>query len=103
MREQLFVIIDYNLSRVRDVQIMTQGAKVKHGLTTVLVRKNPGHLDRRLADRVIDLDPLAPGFVEEAVKEIGELGAPAAILPFSDNSVATGAAVAERFGVLGDG
>jgi biotin carboxylase len=102
MQPKLFVLLDYNLSRVDDVRIMTKRAQQEHGLTTVLLRAKPGSLDRSLADHVIDLDPLDPEFVERAVRAIRALGEPRAVLPFSDNAVASGAAVVERLGLRGD-
>jgi hypothetical protein len=99
---KLCVIVDYNLSRVEDVRIMTKRAKSAHGLTTVLIRAKAGALEKSLADHVIDLDPLAPDFAERAVTAIRALGTPVAVLPFSDNAVASGARVGELLGLAAD-
>lgn len=102
MLRKLFVIVDYNLSRLRDVKLMTTRAKEKHALLTVLIRNNPETQDRELADYVIDLDPLAPDFADQAADLLKELGEPVAIVPFSDNSVVSGSALAEKLGLPGD-
>lgn len=99
----LFVVIDYNLTRIDDVRLMTRYAKERYGLDTVLVRHAPGPRDFALADLVIDADPLEPEFVDRASAAIRALGRPvAAALPFSDNAVQSGAALAETLGARAD-
>ena len=99
----LFVVIDYNLTRIEDVRVMTRYAKERYGLDTVLVRHAPGPRDCALADVVIDADPLAPEFVASAAATIRALGRPVvAALPFSDNAVQSGAALAETLGARAD-
>jgi hypothetical protein len=99
---RLFVVVDYNLTRINDVRLLTSYARRAYGLRTVLVR---GHLkphDRELADHAIDLSPRTPGFVKAAAEHVLALGTPVAVLPFSDDAVQTGAALAARLDVRAD-
>ncbi len=83
--------------------MITEYARYGHGLATILIRSNPGQRDRSIADHVIDLDPREPDFAASAAREIAELGLEvAAVLPFSDNAVRTGAQLAELLGLPHD-
>lgn len=97
------VIVDYNLSRIADIRHMVHYAKRQYGLTTVLIRSRPTELDGSLADYVIDADPLSPDFVCRALEAVRKLPVVvAALLPFSDNAVQSGADLAEALKVRGD-
>ena len=97
------VIVDYNLSRVDDVRLLLKHGKEAHGLGSILIRRNPTQTDVSLADHVIDLSPLDVDFVEKAVAALKPfLGEISAVLPFSDDSVWSGAKLAETLGVAAD-
>lgn len=96
----LLLIVDYNLSRVGDVAHIARLAQTSYGAGTVLIRPNPSERDRTLCDHVVDLDPQAPRFVEQALSRLEPL------LPriragvvFSDNAVQTGALLLEQLGL----
>lgn len=98
-----FLMIDYNLSRVGDVQRMAQYARTAHGAAATLIRPNPTATDHRICDEVIDLDPLRPDFVEAGEKLLGHRRHEfAAGVVFSDNAVASGAALLARLGLAVD-
>jgi hypothetical protein len=93
----LLLIVDYNLSRVADVAHLAAYADARHGAHTILIRAQPSERDRQLCQYVIDLDPLADDFVDQALvylkpwRERLRAG-----LVFSDNAVQSGAALLER-------
>ncbi|MBN3769423.1 acetyl-CoA carboxylase biotin carboxylase subunit family protein [Burkholderia sp. Se-20378] len=97
------LIVDYNLSRVEDVAHLARHARERYGARTVLIRSGPSERDRRICDDVIDLDPLADGFVDAAVAQLaGIAGDLRAGIVFSDNAVQQGAALLERLGLAVD-
>lgn len=97
------LIVDYNLSRVEDVAHLARYARERYGARTVLIRSGPSERDRRICDDVIDLDPLADGFVDVAVARLaGIAGDLRAGIVFSDNAVQQGAALLERLGLAVD-
>ena len=103
MQTKWICIVDYNLTRIADVKMMVDYASQKHSLRTVLIRANPTSVDQDLADLVINLDPLASNFATEAEGALGEIRTQiAAVLPFSDNSVVSGAQLAERLNLRSD-
>src|SRR5215469_485143 len=86
------LIVDYNLSRWTDVQQMGRYVANHYGMKTLLIRANPGERDTVIADHVINLSPLANGFVDDALRALRPWsGRIAAGLVFSDDAVATGA------------
>ncbi|MET9834560.1 biotin carboxylase [Streptomyces sp. NPDC006385] len=98
-----FLIIDYNLSRVGDVQRMAEYARSAYGAEVTLVRPNPTATDHRICDEVIDLDPLRPDFVEAGEKLLADRSHEfAAGVVFSDNAVAGGAELLKRLGLAVD-
>ncbi|UYH51405.1 ATP-grasp domain-containing protein [Candidatus Kirkpatrickella diaphorinae] len=96
----LLLIVDYNLSRVGDVAHIVQLVRDTYDAGTVLVRHRPGEIDRTLCDYVVDLDPLAPDFVEQALLQLQPLHSRLkAGLVFSDNAVQSGALLLEKLGL----
>ncbi|MEE8657534.1 hypothetical protein CGLAMM_08830 [Acetobacteraceae bacterium EV16G] len=96
----LLLIVDYNLSRVGDVAHIVHLVRDTYGAGTVLVRHRPGELDRALCDHVVDLDPLAPDFAEQALLQLQPLHSRLkAGLVFSDNAVQSGALLLEKLGL----
>lgn len=102
--EQKYIcIVDYNLTRVGDVRLLVEYAKSKYNLGSILLRANPNQIDRSLVDEVIDLGPRQDGFVEKAISALAPYASQiAALLPFSDDSVVAGAALAEQLGLKCD-
>jgi len=97
------LVVDYNLARVDDVKMLTTYAKTRYGLRTALLRPNPTDTDRQLAEKVWDLDPLDPQFLTKALNKLAEIRPNIrAVLPFSDNSVHSGAELARALGCLVD-
>ncbi|RQS07949.1 biotin carboxylase [Burkholderia sp. Bp9002] len=93
----LLLIVDYNLSRVADVAHLATYAAARHGAHTVLIRPKPTERDARLCQYVIDLDPLADDFVDEALGYLKPWrDRLRAGLVFSDNAVQSGAELLER-------
>jgi biotin carboxylase len=98
--QPLLLIVDYNLSRVGDVAHIAQLAQASHGAGTVLIRPNPSERDKALCDYVVDLDPLALNFVEQALSLLEPLRPRIrAGVVFSDNAVQTGALLLEQLGL----
>lgn len=96
----LLLIVDYNLTRIADVAHIARYARERHGAEIVLIRPDPGERDLRLCEQVIDLDPLAEGFVETAVAHLAPFrNRLRAGLVFSDNAVQRGAELLERLGL----
>lgn len=99
-RAPVLLIVDYNLSRIGDVLHMRNYARQQWGAETWLVRDNPQDHDRHISDRVIDADPLVPDFVSHVLRQLGEdSGRVSAGMVFSDNAVASGAALLEYLGL----
>ncbi|MBM3115193.1 hypothetical protein [Jeongeupia naejangsanensis] len=97
------LVIDFNLSRRAEVAHIRDYARAHYGQKTVLIRPNPGVAERLLADHVIDLNPLAPGFVHEAMRQLAQLPVDLqAGLVFSDNAVQFGAELLRNLGLRGD-
>ncbi|SKC86044.1 hypothetical protein SAMN05445504_4672 [Burkholderia sp. CF099] len=97
------LIVDYNLSRVTDVIHMSDYARRRYNVDTVLIRDNPEDLDTRLCDHVIGLDPLSQDFVDSAVEALSPwLDRLRGGIVFSDNAVQNGAALLERLGLRVD-
>lgn len=93
----LLLIIDYNLSRVSDVAHIAAYARARYGAKIVLVRANPSERDAQLCEYLIDLDPLADDFVEQALRYLKPWREQLrAGMVFSDNAVHSGAALLER-------
>ncbi len=100
LRAPVLLIVDYNLSRIGDVLHMRNYARQQWGAETWLVRDNPQDHDLQICDRVIDANPLAPDFVRHALRQLGEdAGRISAGMVFSDNAVASGAALLEQLGL----
>lgn len=99
-RAPVLLIVDYNLSRVGDVIRMREHARMQWGAQTWLVRATPRDHDREISDRVIDADPLDTNFISHALSQLGDerIRIVAGIV-FSDNAVASGAALLERLGL----
>ncbi|VXC45612.1 Argininosuccinate lyase [Burkholderia sp. 8Y] len=98
-----FLIIDYNLSRVAEVAHMSDYARRRYMVDTLLIRANPGEPDKRLCDHVIALDPRSADFVDAAFDALAPWrhtlrGG----IVFSDNAVFGGAALLERLGLATD-
>lgn len=60
IKTSVFLIIDYNLARVAEVAHMSDYARRRYHVDTLLIRANPGEHDKRLCDHVIALDPRSP-------------------------------------------
>lgn len=102
-RARAFLIIDYNLSRIKDVKSIKDYVSDKYGFSLVLIRPKPTKQDFQVADQVIDLDPLEPHFVNHALVRLNAL--PYEIcsgLVFSDNAVHQGADLLESLGIYTD-
>ncbi|WP_321817040.1 MULTISPECIES: biotin carboxylase [unclassified Paraburkholderia] len=98
--ERLLLIVDYNLARVADVERIACHARSGYDAGTILIRPQPGTRDYEIADHVIDLDPLADGFVETALVQLASFsGRIRAGVVFSDNAVQRGAALLEHLGL----
>ncbi|MDF2642527.1 MAG: biotin carboxylase [Pseudomonas sp.] len=99
-RAPVLLIVDYNLSRIGDVLHMRNYARARWGAETWLVRSDPQDHDLAISDRVIDADPLADDFIRQALAQLGDDAARiSAGMVFSDNAVASGAALLERLGL----
>lgn len=93
----LLLIVDYNLTRVSDVAHIASYARERHGADTILIRSNPSERDRQICQYLIDLDPLADDFVEQALYYLKPWrDRLRAGMVFSDNAVQSGAALLER-------
>ncbi|WP_447794608.1 MULTISPECIES: ATP-grasp domain-containing protein [Pseudomonas] len=100
LRAPVLLIVDYNLSRIGDVLHMRDYARKHWGAQTWLVRANPLDHDKDISDRVIDADPLDTDFIRHALSQLGDDAARiTAGMVFSDNAVASGAALLERLGL----
>lgn len=98
--EKSFLIVDYNLSRIKDVEAIANYVRTKYFLKIVLIKANPNKLDYDVADYVLDLDPRTPDFHNLALKLINKF--PIEILSgivFSDNAVHTGAKLLESLNI----
>ncbi|MFD8519981.1 acetyl-CoA carboxylase biotin carboxylase subunit family protein [Streptomyces capillispiralis] len=96
----LFLIVDYNLSRIDEVRHLAERARARHGARVVLIRAEPGDTDRAVADEVIDLDPLRPDFAVMGEKLLtARRDRIRAGIVFSDNAVHSGADLLHRLGV----
>lgn len=102
-QQPILLIVDYNLTRVADVENMARYARQRYSSHTLLIRARPGLRDREICDHVIDLDPLSDNFVERALilltpfRERIRAG-----MVFSDNAVQRGAALLERLNLPTD-
>lgn len=95
-RMPVFLIVDYNLSRIGDVRHMRDYARKQWGAQTWLVRANPQAHEKEISDRVIDADPLDSDFIRHTLNQLGDDSARiTAGVVFSDNAVASGAALLE--------
>lgn len=100
LQAPVLLIVDYNLSRVSDVRHMREHARQHWNAQTWLVRSNPVEHDLHISDRVIDADPLAEDFILQVLAQLGDDTARIhAGLIFSDNAVASGAALLEQLGL----
>ncbi|WP_114809667.1 ATP-grasp domain-containing protein [Paraburkholderia kururiensis] len=101
--DPVLLIVDYNLTRVADVERMARHARSGYGASTVLIRPRPTARDYEIAEYVVDLDPLADGFVDTALDRLTRFtGRVHAGLVFSDNAVQRGAELLERLGLRTD-
>ena len=99
----VLLIVDYNLSRIGDVSHMRNYARKQWGAQTWLVRANPQGHDTEISDRVIDADPLDPGFINHVLSQLGKDGTRiTAGIVFSDNAVVSGSMLLERLGLSVD-
>ena len=97
---EFLLILDYNLSRTRDVAAMRDYARTRYGLRTLLIRARPQSIDRSISDVVIDLDPHASTFVASALEALAPFrSAIAAGLVFSDKAVHQGALLLDALGL----
>jgi hypothetical protein len=97
------LIVDYNLSRVKDVRMMADHARDRYGLETILIRPKPTETDKIIATHVFDLDPRDMDFVEKALEALAPFKERiSAALPFSDNAVHSGATLALALGCSSD-
>jgi hypothetical protein len=102
-RPSYIVVADYNLTRVDDVRLITRYAAERYGCRSILIRSKPTAVDREVADVVFDVDPLDPRFVSASLQHLAPYaGQIRAVLPFSDNSVKSGAALAAALGLAHD-
>lgn len=98
--QPVLLIIDYNLSRISEVSQMRDYALSRWGALTWLIRSDPQPADLKISDAVFDVDPLSERFVEQALDALGpNRNRVSAGLVFSDNAVASGAALLERLGL----
>lgn len=96
----VLLIIDYNLSRIGEVSHMRAYAKARWGAQTWLIRADPQPADLAISDAVFAVDPLSEQFVQQALLALGEERTRiSAGLVFSDNAVASGAALLEALGL----
>ena len=103
VERKALLIVDFNLSRSEDVAHIKAYTDSKYAMDVVLIRSNPSKNDLKLADVVIDLDPLEPNFVIKALTQIYQL--PYTLkggLVFSDNAVHSGARLLTDLGLLSD-
>lgn len=99
-QSSLLLIVDYNLSRISDVEHIAAYARLRHGAQTLLIRAQPTERDARICDYVLDLDPLAEDFADTALQRLAPWRARLrAGMVFSDNAVQSGAALLERLGL----
>lgn len=99
----LLLIVDYNLTRISDVAHIAAYARRQHGAQSILIRSNPSERDAQLCDHLIDLDPLAAGFVDAALTQLRPWrDRLRAGVVFSDNAVQRGAELLERLGLPTD-
>lgn len=97
LQAPVLLIVDYNLSRIGDVLQMRDYARQRWGAETWLIRGSPQEHDLHISDRVIDADPLEPDFIRKALGLLGDEAARiSAGMVFSDNAVASGAALLEQ-------
>ena len=100
LQAPVLLIVDYNLSRIGDVLHLRDYALQQWGAQTWLIRATPQDHDQTISDRVIDADPLHPDFVSLVLDHLGEDASRiSAGMVFSDNAVASGAALLERLGL----
>ncbi|NEB00235.1 biotin carboxylase [Streptomyces sp. SID13726] len=98
-----FLIVDYNLSRVADVQRIRRYARERHGALTTLIRAHPTDTDTRISDEVVQLDPLDPDFAAKGEKLLSPRREEfAAGVVFSDDAVHSGADLLTRLGLRVD-
>lgn len=71
--DPLLLVVDYNLTRVADVARIARHARSRYNAGTILIRAQPGARDREIADYVVDLDPLAHGFIATALDRLAPL------------------------------
>ncbi len=99
----VLLIVDYNLTRVDDVAHIAEYVQQRYCGKVLLIRANPSVRDFAICDRVLDIDPLSPAFVERAAAQLepwrSELRGG---IVFSDNAVQAGAALLERLGLRVD-
>lgn len=96
-------IVDYNLTRWADVKLLTDYARSKYKLKSILFRANPAERDYSLADIVINLSPKNPDFINLALLDLKQLNVEIeAILPFSDDGIIAGSQLAEVMGLPSD-
>ncbi|MFA7893672.1 ATP-grasp domain-containing protein [Pseudomonas putida] len=100
LQRPVLLVVDYNLSRIGDVQHMRNHARERWNAETWLVRSTPQAHDLNISDRLIDADPLAQDFIQRVLDQLGDDAARiSAGIVFSDNAVASGAALLERLGL----
>ncbi|AYY57733.1 ATP-grasp domain-containing protein [Burkholderia multivorans] len=98
--DPLLLVVDYNLTRVADVARIARHARSRYNAGTILIRAQPGARDREIADYVVDLDPLAHGFIAIALDRLAPfVGRIRAGVVFSDNAVQRGAELLEQLGL----
>lgn len=89
--QRWLIIIDYNLTRRDEVLRLRNYAAERHQMSTVLIRAKPTVQDQLLCDVIIDLEPLSPGFVDEALATLSHWsGIFVAGIVFSDRAMVGG-------------
>jgi hypothetical protein len=101
--QKYILIIDYNLSRYKDVKMMAEYARERFGLETIMIRPVPTLADFSLAKHVFSLDPRSEKFLELATDILTPFANNiVAVLPFSDNAVESGAMLGQILGKIVD-
>lgn len=99
--QKYFLIIDYNLSRIRDVKKLSCYIKNKYGLGIILIKNMPHKECYSICDIVIELDPLANDFIKEASILLKPYDIKSGLV-FSDNAIFSGSKLLKKLNILTD-
>lgn len=104
MKKKVFLLIDYNLSRVNDVKKIKNYLQNQYKTELVLVKNNPKEIDSQISDYVINSNPLDSNFVDHVVSIIENMTEINVIagLVFSDNAVFSGAKLLKKLNLYSD-